>query len=282
MDCDTEKAPARRPCGIYQLPRAEGWATIAQPRCRPRGPGESVVPSRYVLHEQIGRGGMGAVYRAWDRLGGGWVALKRVRLPAATQLGTSRPRAAGGDAARRSRAQPARNPPPPPDRPPPSPASPKRRRWWPRWANRLVERHHRPQLARSAGPGLGRNSRTLASLRHPHIISVFDYGFEEQQQPFYTMELLTDAQPLLAISRTRDLPDRVALLLQVLQALSYLHRRGVLHRDTSAKPKSASRKGDIAMHRRRTDHAYLPFTLTLLATTATAVVKGSPRCRPCP
>jgi hypothetical protein len=36
---------------------------------------------RYVLKEQLGAGGMGAVYRATDRLTGESVALKRVTTP---------------------------------------------------------------------------------------------------------------------------------------------------------------------------------------------------------
>src|SRR5688572_6173582 len=35
---------------------------------------------------------------------------------------------------------------------------------------------------------LAREFRTLASLRHPNIISVLDYGFDEGQ-PYFTMEL---------------------------------------------------------------------------------------------
>ena len=44
-----------------------------------------------------------------------------------------------------------------------------------------------PVWARMA---LAQEFRTLAALRHPHIISVLDYGFVEQSQPFFTMELL--------------------------------------------------------------------------------------------
>jgi serine/threonine protein kinase len=31
--------------------------------------------------------------------------------------------------------------------------------------------------------------RTLAGLRHPHIVAVLDYGFDAQHFPYYTMQL---------------------------------------------------------------------------------------------
>src|SRR5437588_12918698 len=40
---------------------------------------------------------------------------------------------------------------------------------------------------------LAREFKILASLRHPNIISVLDYGFDTQQQPFFTMDLLDNA-----------------------------------------------------------------------------------------
>src|SRR5687767_6183954 len=43
---------------------------------------------------------------------------------------------------------------------------------------------------------LAQEFRTLASLRHPNIISVLDYGFDDQQQPYLTMELLENAPNL--------------------------------------------------------------------------------------
>ena len=73
--------------------------------------------------------------------------------------------------------------------------------------------------------------KVLASLRHPNIISVLDYGFDELRQPYFTMELLNQAKNLVEYGQDYPLEDQIRLLIQTLQALVYLHRRGILHRD---------------------------------------------------
>lgn len=91
---------------------------------------------------------------------------------------------------------------------------------------------HIPEMALM----LAQEFQALASLRHPHIIAVRDYGFADVRpqvasHPFFTMELLRQAHNLVDAAEMLPLPDRIHLLLQLLSALTYVHRRGIIHRD---------------------------------------------------
>lgn len=87
---------------------------------------------------------------------------------------------------------------------------------------------------------LAQEFKIMASLRHPNIISVLDYGFHARsdsagRMPYITMELLEGADSFLDVAERVPFDQQIELLLQMLQALVYLHRRAVLHRDLKPK-----------------------------------------------
>lgn len=79
--------------------------------------------------------------------------------------------------------------------------------------------------------GFAQEFQILASLRHPNIISVLDYGFDVQRTPYYTMELLHEPKTIAKAGANQPLEKQLDLIVQLLRALVYLHQRQLLHRD---------------------------------------------------
>lgn len=146
------------------------------------------ISERYIIHDALGSGGMGAVYRATDRLTNETVALKRVLTTPTT--GST-----------------------------PSPLS-----MFDTPSSAVIEDF-------DLRIALAREFQTLATLRHPNIIDVLDYGFDVERLPFFTMRLLDDAQNILEAAQSVSHLERVDFAMQMVRALSYLHRRDILHRD---------------------------------------------------
>jgi serine/threonine protein kinase len=77
-------------------------------------------------------------------------------------------------------------------------------------------------------------AKTAATLKHPGIVKVTDYGAAEDGAPYLVMELL-EGRNLSQVLRQRGGPMRageaVAVARGVLEALSVAHAAGVIHRD---------------------------------------------------
>jgi serine/threonine-protein kinase len=76
-------------------------------------------------------------------------------------------------------------------------------------------------------------ARATASLKHPHIVSITDFGRLPDQTPYYVMERLV-GQTLAQVEKAHGpLPlDRgVRIVLQVADALATAHEAGIVHRD---------------------------------------------------
>jgi len=138
---------------------------------------ETTINNRYQIKSEIGNGGMGTVYQAFDRLNLVDVALKQVKL-SVDNLSFN-----------------------------------------------TTSSHNDMRVM------LMQEFQTLARLRHPHIIEVFDFGFTQDKQPFYTMQLLQNPQDIVAVTRDMALNEKIQTVLEILRALAYLHRHQIIHRD---------------------------------------------------
>ncbi|HEX2621777.1 MAG TPA: serine/threonine-protein kinase, partial [Phototrophicaceae bacterium] len=82
-----------------------------------------------------------------------------------------------------------------------------------------------------------REAQTAATLEHPHIVAVHDFGhqmLEDETELYYIiMRLLTGGSlaDRLKDGRMLSLNETSSILTQLASALDYAHQRGVIHRD---------------------------------------------------
>lgn len=78
-----------------------------------------------------------------------------------------------------------------------------------------------------------REARLASAIRHPHVVTVFDYGRwgDESEKTYLTMEFI-DGPPMSDLLDSSMPPSMaVGLACQILEALAHVHARNVLHRD---------------------------------------------------
>ena len=77
-----------------------------------------------------------------------------------------------------------------------------------------------------------REARACARLRHPNIIEIYDFG-QADGVPYIVLEFVAgqDLAECLRRQRQLEFPEAEKIFRQLLEALAYAHRHGVLHRD---------------------------------------------------
>lgn len=149
----------------YSDPTIAPATSLATPRADRRIPG-------YELQQELGRGGMGFVYRALQKSSGRVLAVKIMKPTAGPSLDRLR------------------------------------------------------YFVREAG--------IVSQLNHPHIIRFFEMGMADSGEFFVASEYV-ETVPFLSLAAGKDITSRVesvaAIACDVLGALQYAHRNGLVHRD---------------------------------------------------
>lgn len=93
----------------------------------------------------------------------------------------------------------------------------------------------RADLARDGdlGQRFIREARAAASVAHPNVVQITDFGNLPSGQPYFVMELLTGESLSALLRKGGPLPAASAtrLLTQIVDALAAAHAAGVVHRD---------------------------------------------------
>jgi len=105
--------------------------------------------------------------------------------------------------------------------------------------------HPHLRAAPEARTRFTREARSVARLKHPNILEIYDYSGEESEESYIAAELLTGPTLEGLVHEGRALPAEIAACIgiQVAHALSAAHASGIVHRDV--KP------GNVLVHDKR-------------------------------
>lgn len=133
--------------------------------------------------------------------------------------------------------------------------------------------HPHLQRTSEARARFTREAKSVAKLRHPHILEIYDYSGEASDETYIAAELLTGPTLKDFVLKQRELPAEIAacIALQLADALGAAHAKGIIHRDV--KPENALIHEDRCVKLTDFGIAYMVDAHTF---TVTGQILGSP------
>ncbi|MBA4074756.1 MAG: hypothetical protein C0508_06915, partial [Cyanobacteria bacterium PR.023] len=76
-------------------------------------------------------------------------------------------------------------------------------------------------------------AQAVSQIDHPNVVRIFDFGISEDNRPYIVMDYLDGVSlgDLIKASGPLELERAIKLFIQICDALSYAHNKGVIHRD---------------------------------------------------
>ena len=133
--------------------------------------------------------------------------------------------------------------------------------------------HPHLQRTSEARARFTREAKSVAKLRHPHILEIYDYSGEASAETYIAAELLTGPTVKDFVLEHKEVPPEIAacVCVQLADALGEAHAKGVIHRDV--KPENVLIHEDRCVKLTDFGIAHMVDTHTF---TATGQILGSP------
>ena len=92
-------------------------------------------------------------------------------------------------------------------------------------------------------------ARMAGNISHDNVLSIYDFGEDEQHHPFMVMEFLKgeDLRHAIKGGRTGALREKLKIAVQVARALAYIHTQKIIHRDIKPENVNVSPTGVVKL-----------------------------------